>query len=263
MFQPRLTPLVVLAFAAAPTPARAQAASLNCQDRDRDDGVRVCEIRETTMNNRDAIVVNAAPNGAIRIHAWDGDGIRLRARIEARAPSEERAEELVNEVEIETDRTIRADGPRTGRREWWTVSFELFVPSRIDLDLRSLNGGIRIEGVHGRIAFETVNGGVSLAGIGGDVRGSTTNGGVEITLTGTAWEGEGLDVRTTNGGVNLEIPEGYAARLETSTVNGGLRADFPVTVQGRIGREMTLDLGSGGRTLRARTTNGSVTLRRP
>jgi hypothetical protein len=256
-------PLAGLALALTPVLGAAQSAPLSCRDRGDDDGVRVCEIREVTLEARGAVAVDAAPNGGIRVHAWDGNGIRLRARVEARARSEERAEELVSDVEIGTDGTIRADGPRTGRREWWTVTFELFVPRDTDLDLRSVNGGITIEGVNSRIAFETVNGGVDLEGVGGDVRGRTTNGHLEVTLTGRSWEGDGLDVRTTNGGVELTIPEDYAARLETATVNGSLQADFPVTVQGRIGRQMTLQLGSGGSTLRARTTNGSVNLKRP
>jgi hypothetical protein len=256
--------LAGLALAFAPVPAGAQTASLSCNDRDRsDDGVRVCEIRESTIGPRDVVTVDAEPNGSIRVHAWDGDGIRIRARVEARARSEERAGELANEVEVESDGTIGARGPRTGRREWWSVSFELFVPRRVDLDLRSHNGGIRITGVNGRIVFQSVNGGVELTGVGGDVRGHTTNGGLDITLAGTAWDGAGLDVRTTNGGVDLKIPETYDARLEASTVNGGVRADVPVTVQGRVGRDMTLDLGRGGRTLRVRTTNGGVVLQRP
>jgi len=264
MIRARLAALAGLALAIAPVPAGAQTASLSCNDRDRDDdGVRVCEIRESTIGPRELVTVDAEPNGGIHVRAWDGDGIRLRARVDARARSGERAEELVNEVELESDGTIRAHGPRTGRREWWSVSFELFVPRGVDLDLRSMNGGIEITGVHGRIVFQSVNGGVALSGVGGDVRGHTTNGGLDITLEGTAWDGEGLDVRTTNGGVDLSIPEGYDARLETSTVNGGLQAQFPVTLQGRIGRDMTLDLGRGGRTIRVRTTNGGVVLRRP
>jgi hypothetical protein len=252
------------ALGAGPAAGAAQSGALTCQDQDRErDGVRVCEIRETTMASRDLLGVDAGPNGGIRVHAWDGNGIRLRARVEARARSAERAEALVSDVAIVTDGTIRADGPRTGRREWWSVSYELFVPRRTDLELRSTNGGLLVEGVRGRMGLETVNGGLSLDDVGGDVRGHTTNGGVDVTLSGAGWDGEGLDIRTTNGGVTLAIPEGYAARLETSTVNGGLQADFPVTLQGRMGRDVTLELGSGGRTLRARTTNGGVRLRRP
>jgi len=60
----------------------------------------------------------------------------------------------------------------------------------------------------------------------------------------------------------LSVPENYSARLETGTVNGHVSTDFPVTVQGRISKELSMDLGSGGPTVRAMTTNGGVRLKR-
>ena len=107
-----------------------------------------------------------------------------------------------------------------------------------------------------------LNGGVHLTDVAGDVQGSTTNGGLHIELTGSSWDGEGLDVETTNGGVTIRVPEDYSARLETGTVNGGIDLDFPVTVQGRIGRRLTTTLGDGGPTIRAFTTNGGVRVTR-
>jgi DUF4097 and DUF4098 domain-containing protein YvlB len=84
-----------------------------------------------------------------------------------------------------------------------------------------------------------------------------------VRFAGRAWEGEGLDVSTTNGGVNLVLPNDYSARLETGTVNGHLSVDFPVTVQGRLDRRLSMDLGGGGRLVRVVTTNGGVRVRRP
>ena len=37
-----------------------------------------------------------------------------------------------------------------------------------------------------------------------------------------------------------------------------MKIDFPVTVQGLIGRSFATDLGSGGPTLRVKTSNGGV-----
>ena len=57
----------------------------------------------------------------------------------------------------------------------------------------------------------------------------------------------------------------FAVRVtvtETSTVNGGVRIDFPVRVQGRLDRELSTDLGMGGPTVRAVTTNGGVQIKR-
>jgi DUF4097 and DUF4098 domain-containing protein YvlB len=103
---------------------------------------------------------------------------------------------------------------------------------------------------------------VHLTEVGGDVTGRTTNGGLHIELAGTRWSGEGLDVETTNGGITLLVPEDFSARLETGTVNGGIDIDFPVMVQGRVGRRLATTLGDGGPTVRAVTTNGGVKVQR-
>ena len=110
--------------------------------------------------------------------------------------------------------------------------------------------------------FSALNGGVHLSRVGGSVKGGTTNGGFHIELSGNRWDGEALDVSTTNGGVSMSIPENYSAHLETGTVNGQLSIEFPVTVQGNITRELAVNLGSGGATIRAMTTNGGVKIRR-
>jgi hypothetical protein len=63
--------------------------------------------------------------------------------------------------------------------------------------------------------------------------------------------------------VKLDIPEGYAAHLVTGTVNGPMRSDFPITLKGDISAErISIDIGGGGPTVRAVTTNGPLTLRR-
>ena len=107
-----------------------------------------------------------------------------------------------------------------------------------------------------------MNGGVSLRRVGGAVSGSTTNGGVHVELSGPSWEGEMLNVTTTNGGVNLVMPDNYSAHIETSTVNGNVNSEFPLNVpmteRGRLPKQISVDLGSGGPTIRATTTNGGV-----
>jgi hypothetical protein len=61
----------------------------------------------------------------------------------------------------------------------------------------------------------------------------------------------------------MDIPDDYRATLTSGTVNGGLRIDFPIVVQGRINRrQITTDLNGGGTPIRAVTTNGGVTIRR-
>lgn len=255
---------VVAAALAAPAAGRAQGADDWCRQNRGRDGARHCEVREETIAAPSGgLDVDARPNGGIEVTAGSGGRVTIRSRVTARAATEDRARELASQVKIETGGGhVRARGPDTGHDEWWSVSYRIEAPASSDVDLRAMNGGIHVRGMRGTTRFNTMNGGVDLVDPGGDVSGSTTNGGLDIVLRGDRWQGKGLDVRTTNGGVDLTVPEGYSAHLETSTVNGGLDLGFPVTVQGRVDRQLSLDLGSGGPTVRAVTTNGGVSLHR-
>ena len=237
-----------------------------CRDNsygDRDDE-RFCEVRESTMP-AGPLNVDAGNNGGISIEGWDRNEIRVRAVVQASAPTAAEARALAGQVQVQAGGgRVYATGPDNTRREWWSVSYKINVPNKNDLDLRASNGGITILGVSGNMRFDTTNGGVKLQDVGGRVNGTTRNGGLNVTLSGNRWDGEGLDVETSNGGVTMTIPDGYNAELETRTVNGGLRIDFPITVQGELTsrRGISTTLGSGGPLIRARTTNGGVNIRR-
>jgi hypothetical protein len=244
-------------------PLAAQERTLQCDERSSSRrGESFCEMREVTVSAAGSLEVDGRQNGGIQVKGWKQSNILVRAKVQAHASTESEARSLVSQVRIETAGSrVRAEGPSTRDREWWSTSYEIFVPQAIDLTLRAHNGGIGILDVRGRIDFSTVNGGISLAGVAGNVRGRTVNGGVSAQLEGERWDGEGLDLETTNGGVALQVPDRYSARLETGTVNGGLRIDFPVTVQGSITKRLNVQLGSGGPTIRAVTVNGGVTVR--
>lgn len=220
----------------------------------------VCEVRQYTLSPGGIVSVDAAPNGGIQVQGGPRGDVLVLARVVATAETGARAREIASGVQIDaTSAKVSATGPEgLDRREGWHVSYRVAVPTQTSLSLRSSNGGIRVAGVEGRIEFHTVNGGVKLSNLAGEVTGRTTNGGVDVDLDGTSWTGTGLDVQTNNGGVRLRIPEQYSARLEASTNNGGMHVDFPITVQGRMSREISTDIGSGGPPIRVRTNNGGI-----
>jgi len=238
--------------------------SMGCRDDWHSDRLSShCEIKEQTLPAAGAISVDGRQNGGVSVKGWDRNEILVRSRIQTAAPTQAEADALAQQITIETaGAKIFANGPETRRDYFWSASFEVFVPRRTDLSLVSHNGGIAISDVSGRLEFSAVNGGVSLKRVGGSVHGGTTNGGLSIELAGDRWDGEEMDVKTTNGGISMSVPENYSAHLETGTVNGNLSIDFPVTVQGRITRELAVNLGSGGPTIRAMTTNGGVRVKR-
>ena len=229
-----------------------------------DDYYRACDVREYTLP-AGALTVDAGRNGGIRVEGWDRNEIRVQAAVTASARREDAAKQLLSEIQVQAGSgRVSATGPQTENREWWSVSYRISVPRRNDVDLRASNGGITVSGVNGTIRFDTTNGGVRLSDLGGDVRGETRNGGLTVTLSGDRWDGTGLDVRTSNGGVDVRIPDNYNAELSTSTVNGGFRSDIPMTIQGELTarRGITATLGRGGAPVSVRTTNGGVRISR-
>jgi hypothetical protein len=226
--------------------------------------VNNCEIREQTLAlSGGTIAVDGKPNGGVSVKGWDQNQVLVRARVQTAAPTAAEAEALGRQIRVETSGAkIFASGPENRRDYNWNVSYEVFVPRRADLSLETTNGGIAIADVNGRIDFNAMNGGVVLKRVGGMVRGSTMNGGLVVELAGERWDGDSLDVSTTNGGVILSVPENYSANLQTGTVNGSVSVDFPITVQGRINKQIAVNLGSGGPMVKAMTTNGGVHLKR-
>lgn len=230
-----------------------------------DDRGRACEVRIVPVKLAGhAIEIDGRQNGSIRVLAWDGDSVRVTAHMQASAETQKGADALLAGVRVTADgRRVTADGPRRMEdHEYWSVGYVVMVPRRFDLTLDANNGSLGVTGVDGKLELRTTNGSVALTNVGGDVHAHTQNGSLNLQLAGKRWDGRGLDAETQNGSVRLSLPDGYAALLETGTVNGRINTEFPITVQGRIGRELSLPLNGGGPTVRVHTTNGSVSLLR-
>jgi DUF4097 and DUF4098 domain-containing protein YvlB len=222
------------------------------------------ELRESTVSAGGLVNVDARRNGGIRVRGENRADVLVRACVQTRGATDEEARTVARGIRIETGSTIRAEAATDETN--WAVSYEILVPRATNLKLATHNGGIHLSGVDGSIEFEAKNGGIHLNDIAGNVKGRTANGGLHIELSGSSWKGSGLDVETTNGGVHLSIPETYAARIETGTVNGGFKSDIPaLNVErnaernsGNRGGRVTADLNGGGAPVRIITTNGGV-----
>jgi Putative adhesin len=257
--------VVTLAGPAASAQRRASGGDWCGDEHWGDDRQGFCEVRDYTVPAAGAtLTVDATPNGGISADGEPRNDISISARVSATADTAEEARAIVSRIQVTaTADRVEATGPRgMGRHEGWSVSYRLKVPPQTPLTLRSTNGGIVIDNVNSRLDLQTTNGGLKLSRVGGDVEGRTTNGGIDATLEGSGWQGNGLDLQTTNGGVHLTLPDNYNAHLETSTTNGRVSIDFPVTVQGTLGRSVSTDLGNGGATIRLQTSNGGVKITR-
>ncbi|HYJ33163.1 MAG TPA: hypothetical protein VE326_08085 [Candidatus Binatia bacterium] len=203
--------------------------------------------------------IDGGDNGSVQISDWDKEEVLICARVTAWARDKERAERLLRSIHVENSGgRLHAEGPGQTQSARWAVSYRIRAPRSMDLDVQTVNGPVSVEGIRGRMSLHTENGPLELIGAGGDIEGRTTNGPLTVTLTGSRWQGRGLDVETANGPVRLRIPNGYSADLTTGTENGPMAGAYIGASGGRRHHHVNVVLGSGGAPIRVVTTNGPI-----
>jgi DUF4097 and DUF4098 domain-containing protein YvlB len=228
-------------------------------------------------------------DGSIEVRPWDKPEVQViiekRARDKKTATEMDvRAEQTDNHILIEVKRRRGDDrrmhfGWNLGRSAKLIVS----MPANSDLVARSGDGAIDVEEISGRVEMRSGDGNIRARHVTGEV--SANSGDGTITLAGKlatvrAHTGDGSvtiqaetgstpsgdwDISTGDGSVTLELPDGFGAEIDAHTGDGGIRMqDITVSdVVGEIKRNTIRGrIGSGGRQLRVRTGDGSITLRK-
>lgn len=214
-------------------------------------------------------------NGSIEIEAWDQLSVSVEAEKKVRARGTSNAEEALAGLRIEVEESngrleIRTEHPKHkhGILSWLshgdvsaTVHYRVKVPREADLDVRTVNGRVRLAGVHGQIKVGSTNGKVEVQDAGGSLSARTTNGAISAELTAVD-PGSNLELTTTNGGIKVYLPSEIHANVSARTTNGSIETDFPIQVLGRLSRtRLEGEINGGGGRLALHTTNGSIHIR--
>lgn len=180
-----------------------------------------------------------APNSGAARRGGTGDGRRSAAAIARCAPAARSIE--------------------------WTIK----VPKGVIVDLRTVNGGVRLTGLSGEIHARTTNGGVRGAGITPSViEASAVNGGVEFELASPLDSTDSVEMETVNGGVELSLPSESKATIAARCVNGGVHVDgLDISREEQSNdferkRRLNGTMNGGGAKVNLSTTNGGVRLSR-
>jgi DUF4097 and DUF4098 domain-containing protein YvlB len=134
-----------------------------------------------------------------------------------------------------------------------------------DLKVHTGDGSIKLEGLNGALDADTGDGGIAASGKLTSLRARSGDGSVTIHAAPGSSASADWDIVTGDGSVVVELPDGFGAELDAHTGDGSVRLqDVTLSnVSGRLDRNTVRGtLGSGGRTLRLRTGDGSITLRR-
>src|SRR4029453_2480286 len=179
--QGRVGALVLTALLVAPMALGAMAAQQRGGDDDwcrneqsGDDRGHACVVREFKVAATAGTLAVSGTNGGISVEGEARGDVRILARISANAETDARARDLVAAIQLNpTLDQVEATGPQTRNREGWSVSYRLYVPRALNMNLRTTNGGISIRDIDSKVDFRTTNGGVKLTAVHGAGRGKT------------------------------------------------------------------------------------------
>lgn len=221
----------------------------------------------------DAIEIRGV-NGDVSAEFTSGDEVQVTAvkRWRRSDPDDVRIEVVEHSGGV----TICAVYPSDGRRENEcrpgggrnnvndndvSVHFTVRVPAGVAFEGHTVNGEVDVNDLESDVFVGTVNGSVDVSTT-GMAEATTVNGSIRASMGRADWSGT-MEFSTVNGGITLEVPDGFGADVEASTVNGDMESDFPLTVRGRFNnRRFRGTIGDGGRSLELRTVNGDIRLLR-
>lgn len=204
-------------------------------------------------------------NGKIDVQPGTGNTVEIVALKSARAVSSEAAREALGRIEIQEnvspgDVRIQTRMQRSGALFSGgnlQVEYTVRVPAGADVKFSTINGGIEITGLKGRINLETTNGGIKARDISGPIEASTTNGGVEVDLAQLSEPG--VKLGCTNGGIRLRLPTDSKATISARITNGGIDTSglqLETTESSR--RRLDGRLNGGGTRIEIEGTNGGI-----
>jgi hypothetical protein len=213
-------------------------------------------------------------NGKITAESTDGAEVVVEGRRTAKARSDEAAKELLAKLEIREEvgeSTVRVESrpPRLSGFSGHEVEWTIKVPKGVIVDLRTINGGVRLNGLSGEIHAKTTNGGVRGENIVPSViEASAVNGGIEFQLDSPLDSTDVVQLETVNGGVTLEFPSESKATIAARCVNGGVHVnglDIKKEEQNNDfdrRRRLNGTMNGGGARVTMNTTNGGIHLSR-
>lgn len=219
--------------------------------------------------------------------------ISVRIRKEIMARDAKRAERLLRDTKVEIDErgntvTVRIRYPRFRGLFFWLsdssrvkVTSEISVPAGIrveadlvdgsirgddlqaDMDLEVVDGDIRLDGLKGSVRAVSVDGEIRVSGNIKSLDLKAVDGDIRVNLSPPSIMAEGWRIRTTDGDVDIILPDGFAAEMEIQTGDGHIQTDWPLTKAKRLTRKtLSGKFGAGGHVFGVRTVDGNITLRR-
>ena len=218
-------------------------------------------------------------NGSITIKTHGGTEVIVEEPSGARAGAAthdgmKRIDVSMRGLEVVEDDNVITIHNRLGGRG----NIFITVPADTSLHLKSLNGNVNVDGVHGEVSAHTQGGHITLDHISGTVMADSLNGPIHVEMDAVD-AAKPMAFSTLNGPIDVTFPPDLKADLAVKTMRGPVYSDFDVTLGARhsiteksdssdmrfeirIDRNIGGTINGGGAQLTFRTLNGAVYIRK-
>ena len=207
-------------------------------------------------------------SGKIQVSPGEGNAVEVYAKRIGKASSPDGAKAALERAQvvdrseggvIKIETKLEGSGVVIGNSQT-QVEYVVRVPSSAELKVTTVNGGVELTGLTGRVIAEATNGAIRASDMGGPLEASTTNGGVEVDLAKVS-DG-GVKLECTNGGIKLKVPRDAKATISARISNGGIAADgLDIENRGESNRRrLNGDLNGGGPRIELQGTNGGIAI---
>ena len=132
-----------------------------------------------------------------------------------------------------------------------------------ELVLHTGDGSVTVDRAEGRLSIDTGDGGVNVSGKLTAVTVHTGDGSIVYRVESGVVMNDDWDITTGDGSVALYLPTSFGAELDAHTGDGSIRNELSIatTPTDSERRSVKGRLGDGGRRLRVRTGDGSISLK--
>jgi DUF4097 and DUF4098 domain-containing protein YvlB len=231
-----------------------------------DQAVVTEEFHQTYTLNANGRVELQNINGAVHITAWDQNQVKVDAIKRAEDQQDLKDEEIVvdahaDSISIQTKYHQRENSWRNSHHRGAEVEYTLTVPRSVRLDeIKLINGGLDVSGVTGEVRASCINGKLEGRGLAGELKLATINGPLDAELERVATS---VELSSVNGPLHLTLPSDAKARIEATTVHGGIENNFGLHTNNHrwVGHDLHGELGGGGAHISLRNVNGPIEVR--
>ena len=219
-------------------------------------------------------------NGNITVAGAEGEEIALVATKKVKAKSEEEGQRGLGQIRIalseeKPNLRIVTDISELPSKWNWSVNYEVHLPVHMSLFARTSNGNVDVADLREQTRVETSNGNASAHRIGSPVTARTSNGNIKLhevegaieakTSNGNVYaqlrtldKEKPTTLKSSNGNLQLAVPEDASAKVVADTKNGNVHCDLPVSASLQRRNHLEGAIRSGEGEIELRTTNGNV-----